>query len=268
MVAGAERLREAREAAAFGVLTGPVASTSRPSWRAKTRYNAASRRRRAPAQGAQGRGRGRAGHARRPRSAGLDDGRELTGDAVILASGSEPVRMRPLRLDRPASDDQRRAAHHRPCTGEPAHRRRRRDRLRVRLRLRAARHRGHGRRDAGPAAARRGQADRAYTAAGLQEDRHHRAGEDRGRRASASSATPASRSASPAAASSPPRACWSPSAADRSAAAWASTEAGVEIDARGFVSPTRRCAPRWTASSPPATWPDRRSSHTGPTIRA
>ena len=85
------------------------------------RHDAAARRRRAPAQGAQGRGRGRAGRARRPRPVGVacdDGGAELAGDAVILATGSEPVRLR-LFDSRPARDDQRRTARDRPRAGEP-----------------------------------------------------------------------------------------------------------------------------------------------------
>ena len=65
----------------------------------------------------------------------LEDGGELEGDAVILASGSEPVRMGLFDWSDPRDDDQRRAAAHRARAGEARDRRRRRDRLRVRQRV-------------------------------------------------------------------------------------------------------------------------------------
>ena len=82
-------------------------------------------------------GPGRLARARRdlPDGTVLEDGGELEGDAVILASGSEPVRMglfdwcdaRLMTSDELLQIDRR--------PGEPGHRRRRRDRLRVRQRL-------------------------------------------------------------------------------------------------------------------------------------
>jgi dihydrolipoamide dehydrogenase len=94
MVAGAERLRQAREASAFGVLTGEVALDF-PAFMA--RKEAVTRQLRdGVAHLLEARKvevvAGRATLAGPGRIA-LDDGRELTGDAVILASGSEPVRL-------------------------------------------------------------------------------------------------------------------------------------------------------------------------------
>jgi len=94
MVAGAQRLHAAREAAAFGVHTGPV-SLDFPAFMARKDAVTAQLRdgvahllkaRKVEVVA------GRATLAG-PGRLVLDDGRELTGDAVILASGSEPVRM-------------------------------------------------------------------------------------------------------------------------------------------------------------------------------
>ena len=94
MVAGAQRLRAAREAGAFGVQTGPV-SLDFPAFMARKDAVTAQLRdgvahllkaRKVEVVA------GRATLAG-PGRLRLDDGRELAGDAVILASGSEPVRM-------------------------------------------------------------------------------------------------------------------------------------------------------------------------------
>jgi dihydrolipoamide dehydrogenase len=94
MVAGARRLHAAREAAAFGVHTGPV-SLDFPAFMARKDAVTAQLRdgvahllkaRKVEVVA------GRATLAD-PGRLVLEDGRELTGDAVILASGSEPVRM-------------------------------------------------------------------------------------------------------------------------------------------------------------------------------
>ena len=94
MVAGAARLHEAREAAAFGVHTGEV-SLDFPAFMARKEAVTAQLR-----DGVAHLLKARkveivAGRATLagPGRLLLDDGRELTGDAVILASGSEPVRM-------------------------------------------------------------------------------------------------------------------------------------------------------------------------------
>jgi dihydrolipoamide dehydrogenase len=94
MVAGAERLHAARGAGAFGVRTGPV-SLDFPAFMARkdavttqlrdgVSHLLKARKVEVVA--------GRAALAG-PGRLVLDDGRELSGDAVILASGSEPVRM-------------------------------------------------------------------------------------------------------------------------------------------------------------------------------
>jgi dihydrolipoamide dehydrogenase len=94
MVAGAQRLHAAREAGAFGVRTGPV-SLDFPAFMARKDAVTAQLRdgvahllkaRKVEVVA------GRAALAG-PGRLRLDDGRELAGDAVILASGSEPVRM-------------------------------------------------------------------------------------------------------------------------------------------------------------------------------
>ncbi len=94
MVAGAARLHAAREAGAFGVRTGAV-SLDFPAFMARKDAVTAQLRdgvahllkaRKVEVVA------GRATLAG-PGRLRLDDGRELAGDAVILASGSEPVRM-------------------------------------------------------------------------------------------------------------------------------------------------------------------------------
>ena len=94
MVAGAQRLHAAREAGAFGVRTGPV-SLDFPAFMARKDAVTAQLRdgvahllkaRKVEVVA------GRATLAG-PGRLRLADGRELAGDAVILASGSEPVRM-------------------------------------------------------------------------------------------------------------------------------------------------------------------------------
>ncbi len=94
MVAGAQRLHAAREAGAFGVQTGPV-SLDFPAFMARKDAVTAQLRdgvahllkaRKVEVVA------GRAALAG-PGRLRLGDGRELAGDAVILASGSEPVRM-------------------------------------------------------------------------------------------------------------------------------------------------------------------------------
>jgi dihydrolipoamide dehydrogenase len=94
MVAGAQRLHSAREAGAFGVKTGAV-SLDFPAFMARKDAVTAHLRdgvahllkaRKVEVVA------GRATLAG-PGRLRLEDGRELAGDAVILASGSEPVRM-------------------------------------------------------------------------------------------------------------------------------------------------------------------------------
>jgi dihydrolipoamide dehydrogenase len=94
MVAGAERLHSAREAGAFGVRTGPVGldfpafMARKDAVTAQLRDGVAHLLKARKVEVVAGRA-SLAG----PGRLRLDDGRELTGDAVILASGSEPVRM-------------------------------------------------------------------------------------------------------------------------------------------------------------------------------
>ena len=94
MVAGAERLHEVRMAGDFGVRTGPV-SLDFPAFMAR-KDAVTAQLRDGVAQLLKARKvevvAGRATLAG-PGRLHLDDGRELTGDAVVLASGSEPVRM-------------------------------------------------------------------------------------------------------------------------------------------------------------------------------
>lgn len=94
MVAGAERLRQAREGAEFGVRTGEVRLDFAAFMARKER--ATRELRSGVEQLLKGRQvevvAGRATLAGRGRLA-LDDGRVLEGDAVILASGSESVRL-------------------------------------------------------------------------------------------------------------------------------------------------------------------------------
>ena len=94
MVAGAQRLDQARRAAEYGVTTGEV-SLDFASFMARKDAITAQLRdgvarllktRHVDVVAARGRLAG-------PGKLALDDGRLLTGDAVILASGSEPVRM-------------------------------------------------------------------------------------------------------------------------------------------------------------------------------
>ncbi len=94
MVAGAARLHAAREAGAFGVRTGAV-SLDFPAFMARKDAVTAQLRdgvahllkaRKVEVVAARATLAG-------PGRLRLDDGRELAGDAVILASGSEPVRM-------------------------------------------------------------------------------------------------------------------------------------------------------------------------------
>ncbi len=94
MVAGAQRLHAAREAGAFGVRAGPI-SLDFPAFMARKDAVTAQLR-----DGVAHLLKARkvevvAGRAMLagPGRLRLGDGRELAGDAVILASGSEPVRM-------------------------------------------------------------------------------------------------------------------------------------------------------------------------------
>jgi dihydrolipoamide dehydrogenase len=94
MVAGAQRLHAAREAGAFGVLTGEVAldfsafMARKDAVTMQLRDGVAHLLKARKVEVVAGRA-ALAG----PDRLRLDDGRELRGDAVILASGSEPVRM-------------------------------------------------------------------------------------------------------------------------------------------------------------------------------
>jgi len=94
MVAGAERLQHARVAAEFGVVVGEV-GLDFPAFMAR-KERVTTRLRDGVAQLLKGRKvdvvAGRASLAGPGRLA-LDDGRALEGDAVILATGSEPVRL-------------------------------------------------------------------------------------------------------------------------------------------------------------------------------
>ncbi|HQG03870.1 MAG TPA: dihydrolipoyl dehydrogenase [Thermoleophilia bacterium] len=94
MVAGAERLQHARVAAEFGVVVGEV-GLDFPAFMAR-KERVTTRLRDGVAQLLKGRKvdvvAGRASLASPGRLA-LDDGRALEGDAVILATGSEPVRL-------------------------------------------------------------------------------------------------------------------------------------------------------------------------------
>ena len=94
MVAGAERLQHARAAAEFGVVAGEV-GLDFPAFMAR-KERVTTRLRDGVAQLLKGRKvdvvAGRASLAGPGRLA-LDDGRALEGDAVILATGSEPVRL-------------------------------------------------------------------------------------------------------------------------------------------------------------------------------
>ena len=170
MVAGAERLHEARRAAEYGVRVGDVRldfaafMARKDAATAQLRDGVAHLLKARKVQVVAGRaalaGPGRltiAPGATLPDGTVLEEGGELEGDAVFLASGSEPVRMGLFDLERHARHDQRRAAAHRRGTGQPGYRRRRRDRLRVRERVQPPRQPGDGDRDARPAAARRGR---------------------------------------------------------------------------------------------------------------
>ena len=143
MVAGAERVHEARRAAEYGVQVGAVgldfaAFMARKDATARQlrdgvahllkarKVQVVAGRASSPAPAAWPLAPG----ATLPDGTVLEEGGELQGDAVILASGSRPSPHGPLRLERLARHDQRRgAAVHRRGTGQPGHRRRRRDRL-------------------------------------------------------------------------------------------------------------------------------------------
>ncbi|MCX6362979.1 MAG: dihydrolipoyl dehydrogenase [Actinobacteria bacterium] len=94
MVAGAQRLHAAREAGAFGVQTGPVSldfaafMARKDAVTAQLRDGVAHLLKARKVEVVAGRA-----TLAGPGRLRLDDGRELAGDAVILASGSEPVRM-------------------------------------------------------------------------------------------------------------------------------------------------------------------------------
>ncbi len=106
MVAGAERLHDARTAAAYGVHVGEVGldftafMARKDAVTARLRDGVAHLLKARKVQVVAGRatlaGRGRlalAPGARLPDGTVLEEGGELEGDAVVLASGSEPVRM-------------------------------------------------------------------------------------------------------------------------------------------------------------------------------
>ncbi len=94
MVAGAQRLDQARRAAEYGVTTGEVSldfasfMSRKDAVTAQLRDGVARllKARHVEVVAARGRLAG-------PGKVALDDGTELTGDAVILASGSDPVRL-------------------------------------------------------------------------------------------------------------------------------------------------------------------------------
>jgi len=94
MVAGAQRLHAAREAGAFGVRTGavgldfPAFMARKDAVTAQLRDGVAHLLKARKVEVVAGRA-----TLAGPGRLVLDDGRELSGDAVILASGSEPVRM-------------------------------------------------------------------------------------------------------------------------------------------------------------------------------
>jgi dihydrolipoamide dehydrogenase len=94
MVAGASRLHASREAGAFGVLTGPVSldfaafMARKEAVTTQLRDGVAHLLKARKVEVVAGRA-ALAG----PGRLRLEDGSELAGDAVILASGSEPVRM-------------------------------------------------------------------------------------------------------------------------------------------------------------------------------
>ena len=94
MVAGTRRLRQTRAAAEFGILTGEV-SLDFPAFMAR-KERVTTTLRDGVAQLLKARGievvAGRASLAG-PGRLSLADGSELTGDAVVLATGSEPVRL-------------------------------------------------------------------------------------------------------------------------------------------------------------------------------
>ncbi|NLT92156.1 MAG: FAD-dependent oxidoreductase, partial [Actinobacteria bacterium] len=106
MVAGAERLHEARRGADYGVVTGAVSldfdafMARKDAVTSRLRDGVAHLLRTRKVQVVTGRGTlaGRGGirlepGATLPDGAVLEQGAELEGDAVILATGSEPVRM-------------------------------------------------------------------------------------------------------------------------------------------------------------------------------
>lgn len=94
MVAGAERLQQAREAAEFGVVTGAV-SLDFAAFMARKQQATTTLRDGVAHLLKQRKVEVVAGRATLagPGRLRLDDGRELDGDAVILATGSEPVRL-------------------------------------------------------------------------------------------------------------------------------------------------------------------------------
>ena len=123
MVAGAARLHEARRSAEYGVEVGDVRldfaafMARKEAATVQLRDGVVHLLKARKVQVVAGRatlaGPGRlalAPGATLPDGTVLEDGGELEGDAVILASGSEPVRMGLFDWSRPADPDQRRAA--------------------------------------------------------------------------------------------------------------------------------------------------------------
>ena len=188
MVAGAARLHEAQRAAEYGVLVGDVSldfaafMARKEAATAQLRDGVAHLLKARKVQVVAGRAT-LAGPGRLALAPGavladgtvLEEGGELEGDAVILASGSEPVRMGLFDWSDPRIMTSDELLLHRRGAGIAGHRRRRRDRLRVRQRLQPSRDPGHRDRDAPAVAARRGPARGPDAAAGVQEGGHRRA---------------------------------------------------------------------------------------------
>ena len=231
--------RGARHAPAFGVVhRRRSASTWPPAWRAGGRHRAAAWRRRASAQGAQGRDRRPAAAAwsRPARCVVRPRARAAAGDVERrrrdLWRRVPSRRMLPVfDFDDPAVDHQRRACSRidQPARA-PGRRRRRRDRLRVRLDLRRASAAGDGHRDARPAPARRGspggrRCTRRSSKAGVESSEVRCRGLELSRPARVGLALAGG-------ARSRRRSCWSASAARRSAAAWALRRPGRSRRAR------------------------------------